>query len=479
MQVNESLFVVTRCDAGSSVLRHGASMRTLLSARARGGTAAAGKPVPGVDRARTSHDVHKATNRQGFGDRLIDAVFRRVYQPSMNGFLSSRSDAGGDGPPVDFLFASGRDPKLPDEVFDKLLWGGLFVYADRDAKRVMRIAQDFDGKRGFILETPKAYTRVGRMGICLPGLSTRVHYFAARKINLIQPGQLTERFTYHVELMPQPDAEHGYIVCKQVPTYADVMYRLRSRFPDANDNDIQARTTKLVDNVFPTFLTREAAILKILQKELPEPYCHHVPRALGAQKDENGFVRRLAMTWLRTGGPRLTQLEFAHQSAKLLSVLHNQAKVMHLDLRLDNFVLTPRGVGFVDFGSSARIGEAIEQSPMLTSLFGEMMKTSKIQRMLGRMLEKGQVTNNSFTCVHQKADPAVDTFYLALQINNPAHNPHFAHLVDYDPENLEARAVSSLTAAVLRPKSQGGASYQTADDVLGGLDRIRRRMNEG
>lgn len=397
----------------------------------------------------------------------------------MDGFLSARSAPGHAGPPVDFLFACGQDPKLPDEVFDRLLWGGLFIYADRDEKRVRRIAQDYDGKRGFILETPAAHTRIGRLGIRLPGFSTCVHYFAARKVGLIQPGQITERFTYQVELMPQPDAPHGYIVCKQVPTHADVAYRLRHRFPDASDDDIQTRTRKLVDNVFPTFLTREAAILKILQTEMPEPYCYSVPKPLGVQKDANGFVHKLAMSWLRTGGPRLTQIEFARQSAQLLSVLHGKAQVMHLDLRLDNFVLTPRGVGFVDFGSAARIGEDLGQSPMLTSLFGEMMRTSKIQRMLGRMLEKGQVTNRSFTCVHQKADPAIDTFYLALQINKPRHNPQFAHLIDYDPKSIEAQAISSLTTAVLRPKDQGEAPFQTAGDVLRGIERIRRRLMNG
>ena len=185
------------------------------------------------------------------------------------------------------------------------------------------------------------------------------------------------------------------------------------------------------------------------------------------------------MNWLRTGGPRLSQIEFARQSAHLLAVLHNLAGVMHLDLRLDNFVLTPRGVGFVDFGSSARIGEDLGQSPMLTSLFGEMMRTSKIQRMLGRMLDNGQVTNRSFTCVHQKADPAIDTFYLALQINKPAHNPQFAHLIDYDPDSVEARAVSTLTASVLRPKGSGEAPFQTADDSLRGIERIRRRLMNG
>ncbi len=412
----------------------------------------------------------------GFGDRLIDAVVQREFADKINGYRAYRSDAGRSHPPADFLFAADKNPKLPDEVFSHLQWGGLFVYVGRDEKRVRRIAQDYENKRGFILETPHAVTHLSRLGLRLPGLCPRIHYFAARKIAMIQPGDVTERFTYKVELMPDPNTPHGYVVCKEIPTYADITYRLRSRFPDADENDIQTRVHKLVDSVFPTFLTREAAILKILQSELPEPYKHQVPKPMGVVKDDNGFVRRLAMNWLRTGGPRLSQIEFARQSAELLSVLHNQANVMHLDLRLDNFVLTPQGVGFVDFGSAARIGEDLQQSPLLTSLFGEMMRTSKIQRMLGRMLEKGQVTNRSFTCIHHKTDPAIDTFYLALQINKPTHNPQFAHLIDYHPDSTEAQALSGLTAAVLRPKDQEDAPFQTADDILRGVQRIQRRL---
>lgn len=433
-------------------------------------------PRPDTPAARNRRATHKDN---GFGDRILDTLARRDFAHATPGLLTARSAPGREATPVDFLFAVGSDPKLPDEVFHQLLWGGTFIYADRDEARVRRIAQDFDRKRGFILETPHARTLLDRMGIRLPVWCSRVHYFAARKVGLIQPGEVTERFTYKVELMPQPDAEHGYIVCKEVPTHADVAYRLRHRFPEIGEEDIQCRTRKLVDNVFPTFLTREAAILQILQTELPEAYRPCVPKPLGVVKDGNGFVRKLAMNWLRIGGPKLSQVQFAHQSAKLLSVLHNTAGVMHLDLRLDNMVLTPRGVGFVDFGSAARIGENIEQSPLLTSLFGEMMRTSKIQRMLGRMLEQGRVTNRSFTCVHHKADPAIDTFYLALQINRPTHNPQFAHLIDYDPRSTQAQAISSLTAAVLRPKDRDDAPFQTADDVLRGIERIRRRLIDG
>lgn len=441
-----------------------------------GGATAEKRRATNRSDARVARTRRDSLIENGFGDRIIDALVRRDFARSTAGLLTARSAPGREATPVDFLFAVGNDPKLPDEVFNQLLWGGTFIYADRNETRVRRIAQDFDRKRGFILETPHASTLLDRMGIRLPVLCSRIHYFAARKVGLIQPGEVTERFTYKVELMPQPEAEHGYIVCKEVPTHADVAYRLRHRFPEAGEEDIQCRTRKLVDNVFPTFLTREAAILKILQTELPEAYRHCVPTPLGVVKDGNGFVRKLAMSWLRIGGPVLSQIEFAHQCAKLLSVLHNTAQVMHLDLRLDNIVLTPRGVGFVDFGSAARIGEDIQQSPMLTSLFGEMMRTSKIQRMLGKMLEQGQVTNHSFTCVHHKADPAIDTFYLALQINKPTHNPQFAHLIDYDPGTRQAQAISSLTAAVLRPKERDDAPFETADDVLRGIERIQRRL---
>lgn len=408
---------------------------------------------------------------------MLDILLNRQFKRMVEGFIVKRSRAShGTEPPADFLFAVDRDPKLPDEIFHRLLWGGVLIYADRNPTRVKRIAQEYDRKRGFILETPIGKIRMDRLGLRLPVICPCVYYFVARKVSLIQPGEITERFTYQVELIPDPGSEHGYIVCKQIPSHADVAYRLRVRYPDLDEQELQERVRKLVDTVFPTFLTREAAILKILQTELPEPYRRRVPKPLGVEKDSNGFVRRLAMNWLRTGGPELSQIEFAHQSATLLNVLHNNARVMHLDLRLDNFVITPDGVGFVDFGSSARIGEDIQQSPMLTSLFGEMMRTSKIQRMLGRMLDRGQVTNRSFSCVHQKADPAIDTFFLALQINKPNHNPQFAHLVEYDPHSREAQAIASLTSAVLRPKDPLRAPFQSAEDILRGVERIRRRL---
>ena len=54
-------------------------------------------------------------------------------------------------------------------------------------------------------------------------------------------------------------------------------------------------------------------------------------------------------------------------------------------------MITPLGVGFVDFGSAVRVNENLKQSPLLSSLFEELMRTSEIQRMMFRMTRTGEV----------------------------------------------------------------------------------------
>ncbi len=141
-----------------------------------------------------------------------------------------------------------------------------------------------------------------------------------------------------------------------------VMRRLRNKWPDLAPEIIEKRARKFSDKIFPIFLTREAAILKIVNRDLPPEYSDRVPSLLDMETDEKGFAKRLHLSWLRNGGKRLGQIEFARQSADLLRALHDDAGVMHLDLRLDNFVITPAGVGFVDFGSAVRVDENLKQS---------------------------------------------------------------------------------------------------------------------
>lgn len=380
---------------------------------------------------------------------------------------------------ADVLFASAADPKLPDEVFPMLRWGGVFVFVGGSEARVRRLAELYTPDRGFIVERPVRPISAGTRGWRLPGMGPCGHTFTARRTRLLQAGNFTERFTYHVELTPESTAEHGYVVTKSVPTFDDLFQRLRAKFPQVPEQDLVRRTKKLIGSVFPTFLTREAAVLKILQRHLPPEHRGRVPKMLNCHMGRDGMVRRLTMTWLRVGGPALSQIAFARQSAELLRALHDEAGVIHLDLRLDNFVITPAGVGFVDFGSAVRVGENLGNSPMLYSLFSEMMRTSQIQRMLGKMLETGHVTNRAMREVHGKVDRTVDAFYLAVQIQRPHGNPELAPLINHVPDSREAKALSSLTAAILRPKNPAAAQFKTAADILRGIDRIERRLLRG
>lgn len=421
----------------------------------------------------------KPTTSDKQADRLVAAAQRLWLRHEMVGRLSARAGQSTEGRFVDVLSATPGEPKLPDEAFARLRWGGVFLYVGTNEKSVQNLAESYDAKRGFILEQPVTKIHANVMGMRLPGLTPTGFAFLARKTQLIQPGDFTERFTYHVELTPcakTPNSPDGYVVTKRVPTYDDVVTRLRHKFPDVEVSDLQTRARKLVDHVFPTFLTREAAMLGILQDKLEPRFRSHVPKPLGIQKDKRGFVRTLHMKWMRLGGGPISQLDFAIQSAELLTAIHEQANIMHLDLRMDNMVITPDGVGFVDFGSACKIGEQVSRSPMLGELFNEMMRTSQIQRMLGKMIERGHVTNNAIAEVYGKTDKTVDAFYLAVQIAKPHANPELKQMIKYDYDSPSAKALSALTAAVLRPKNKEMAQYKSARDLLRGIRRIERRV---
>jgi hypothetical protein len=256
------------------------------------------------------------------------------------------------------------------------------------------------------------------------------------------------------------------------------MNRLRSKWPELAGEILEKRARKFSDKIFPVFLTREAAILKIVNRDLPEPYRERVPRLLEMEKDERGYARRLHLTWLRNGGEPLSQLEFARQSADLLRVLHDDVGVMHLDLRLDNFVITPAGVGFVDFGSAVRVDENLKQSPLLSNLFEELMRTSEIQRMLFRMTRTGEVTSEAISGGLHKVDKAVDYFYLAVQISSPHANPDLKDLIRFDKQSGEAKLLMQLTEQILRPADPTKPAFRSAADILQGIERVKQALSE-
>lgn len=408
---------------------------------------------------------------------MLDAALQARYLADPE--YQARSDktsltrAGGM---VDYLFAVDDEPHLPDDVFDRLRWGGTFVYVTRDRTNLIGLANRFEDRGYAVLENGRpVYEK--RLGMRLPLISPRRYLFAARKVMLIRPREVTDRFTYDVRLERNPLNPREWIVLKQVPSLERVAARLSARFPGIPREEVERRARKFTDKIFPLFLTRERAILQILERHLPASFRCRVPRVLDFEQDGRGYVRKLRMNWLRIGGPTVSQLEFARQATELLMILHEVATVIHLDLRLDNFVVTENGVCFVDFGSSVRIGENIGANPLLETIFGELMRTSEIQRMLTKMKQSGSVTSHIINAAHHKVDKAVDLFYLAVQINLPTANPEFRDLIAFDPSSDQSKRIKRLSDEILRPKDPANPPYRSAKDVLHGIERIARDVN--
>jgi len=411
--------------------------------------------------------------------RMVD-VFTRVVLSDDREFHRRcvQFNQPSDGRPVDYLLAVGDELHDPAVLFPRLRWGGQFIYLSKDLRQVADVAQQFEQMQYVVTHAPDTLFR-SILGYKLPFVPPHSHFFVARKTTLTLPKQFSDRFTYHVELTRLPSEYEGYAVLKQVPTIERVRARLSSRFPGADPAIIEKRARKFSEKIFPLFLTREAAMLKILEKHLPREYRQRVPHVIDLEQDERGYVRSLKMNWLRLGGPNLSQLEFAKQATDLLRVLHETAGVIHLDLRLDNVVLTPDGVCFVDFGSAVRVGEDIKGNPLLSTLFDELMRTSQIQKMLEKMTIAGSVTSQIMMEGYQKVDKAVDLFFLALQINAPQTNPDFRGLVHVEAGGREAKLISELTQNILKPADASNPPYKSAGDIFRGLCEVEKKLQAG
>ena len=380
--------------------------------------------------------------------------------------------------PRDFLICVNQPMPDPVDIFRRLRWGGQLILIEPDQDLIMHAARLFRAYEGLDVEAgPRSYHRE-LFGLAIPGIGRRGFFVVLRKVSLLEAGEDTDRFTFDVRLVKRPEFGDRYVVMKQVPRYRRVVTRLQARFPEARQEVLLQRAEKLVKRVFPVFLTREAGFLQVMQRDMPEGYRDRVPEALGFERAPDGTVKRLYMSWLRLGGEPLSHLDFAKESAELLSVLHDRVGIIHLDLRLDNIVISRGRVCFIDFGSSVRVGEQIEKSPLLSSLFEEMLNTSQIQRTMGKMRDSGRLTSDVIVSAHGKIDKAVDMFYLSLQISRPVSNPELLPLIQYKPEAPVARRIKLLTSAILRPSNPNRPHFISARDVLGGLQRIERVLLE-
>jgi hypothetical protein len=433
--------------------------------------------APQIEAARPPTHADPRDQDPGFS-----LVRTRILETDREFLYARRSDQGQPAATFrDVLISTDDEPLDYTEAFNGLRWGGQLVVVSHDR----RMMAELPGRlinRGFTILRGPAFVRTG-WG--LPLVSPRTHYLVARKTLLIPPREFSDRFTYHVELERSGNAQSDgsadkatdhWVVRKQVPSFERVLTRLQFKAPEIPLPVLQRRAQKFVEQIFPLFLTREAAMLKVIERDCPKDFAARFPRVVHAEKDEKGYVQQLWTTWLRNTNKPISQLEFARQGAELLHLLHERIGIIHLDLRMDNMVITDAGVGFVDFGSAVRVGENIQGNAVLSTLFGELMRTSQIQRMMDRMTTAGALTSTVIRDAYQRVDKAVDLFYLAVQINQPVANPDLRDLVQYDKYSPEAMELARMTEEILRPSDPSRPRFRTANDVLQEVLRIEARL---
>ncbi|MEM9881985.1 MAG: hypothetical protein AAF800_03585 [Planctomycetota bacterium] len=418
-------------------------------------------------------------------------------------YRRSESQAA-DGAQRDYLFLepdAGTTP-WPEVTFDALRWGGeAFVVAGSEAA-LNRAVAGFRGRPEWFVADgslrvavprwaalrrlkPRWRRRLDRWAGLGPRLRKTRHVASVRKVLIDPPGRLTAKHSYDVRLEPAADAanraglgpEHWEVV-KRVPTMRQAVERLRQTCPGVPPRRLDAIAAKLVNKVFPIFLTREAALLKLLERDLPEPVRGRVPRVLSMQTEGGKLVREVRLTWLRQGGEPMSHTRFAREAAEMVRALHESAGILHLDLRLDNLVVTDAGVGVVDFGSAVRVGEDFSGNPMLQTLVREMLAASQVTRDLARQREKDLIRGDVFAGLPDPPSPAFDLFALVSNMTRPHDNPDFKGLVQYDRRGRTATRLSKLRRQVLKPEPDDPSPIRDVGGLCMALGTGTLRVDE-
>lgn len=405
---------------------------------------------------------------------VLAPVIRKVFEPD------AEYQAFGEPTPAqsrdlpDYIFATDGQEQEPAAIFSQIRWGGQYVFASPSLERVNQLSKEF-AKYGFAVERPADAVHDGWR--FWPLLRKKVHYFAARKILHVPKGGVTNRFTFEVQLDVQKEKHNGqYVVTKRIPSTEWVLNRLRQHAQGIEEEELLRRAQSLIRSILPIFLTREVAIMDRLQQRLPPAMRNRVPHTLRYEQDDRGLVKLLQVNWLRNGGPRISQLDFAEQSAELLYNVHDKAGVAHLDLRLDNMVVTPSGVGFIDFGNSVHDDEDIAGSPTLSKVFNDLMRTTQVQRTLFRYIEQGAVTAPYFKDAVFKVDKAVDLFFLVLQFTSPHENPDLKDFIAYTKNSKEDYELHKMTNRLFCPAELEPGKVYTAAHVVNAVRTIRKRL---
>ncbi len=402
----------------------------------------------------------------------LDPIIRKVFQQDAE-YLAFGEQAPARELP-DYIFATDDQEQNPAAIFRQIRWGGQYVFASSSIQKVAKLSRDF-AEYGFAVERPAGTVLDGWR--FWPVVRKKAQYFAARKVLHVPKGEVTNRFTFEVQLNVSKEKHNGHhVVTKRIPSTEWVLNRLRQHAQGVEEEELVRRAQSLIRNILPIFLTREVSIMNRLQERLPVHLRSRVPHTLHYEQDDRGLVKLLQVNWLRNGGSPISQLDFAEQSAELLRCVHEKAGVIHLDLRLDNIVVTPEGVGFIDFGNSVHDDEDIAGSPILSKVFSDLMRTTQVQRTLERYVQQGHVTAPYFTNAVFKVDKAVDLFFLVLQFTAPHENPDLKDFIAYTKNSKEDYELHKMTNRLFSPEDLEPGKVYTAAHVANAVRIIRKRI---
>ncbi|MBB6428683.1 hypothetical protein [Algisphaera agarilytica] len=370
----------------------------------------------------------------------------------------------------DYEFSTSFHDARPDRVFDRLRWGGQLIFVSTQPRELEELLGFYRNKPEWLIEQEPESLVCPRLDqlqklsrLPLPAslrrllLEQHAHFFVVRKVLIDPISRLTAKHSYDVRLVraqgkaDERYATDGFVVLKRVPTMEQAIDRLKQTAPGVPPERLGIIAEKLVRKVFPIFLTREAAFLKLLQRDLPPELKRKTPRVMSMESDNQGLVRAMSMKWLRQGGEPISQTEFAKQTAELLRALHEHVGIMHLDLRLDNLLVTGDGVCMIDFGSSVRIGEDLSTTQIIETLVHEMLQSSQITRDLQRQRRKKLIRSDVFDHLPTPPSPAFDLFALATNMTRPHDNADFKGLVNHDRDSEEGQRFSRLRRRILKP----------------------------
>ena len=380
----------------------------------------------------------------------------------------------------DFILIEAASGPQIDELFDALRWGGQVLILGPNPGAVKACRQRFAGHPSWCCEQPDALPAPLTTGRGAP-----VHFSTIRKIRLERPGQLTARHSYEVSLVHRPNpgdpepgrGSAGWAVEKRVPTHEETLARLTQTHAAIAPGQTQGVVRWLIQTAFPLMLTRETAFLGRLRQRMPSHLAGRTPELLDMQKDQRGLVSRIQMTWLRQGGETLSQLAFARQAAEMLDAAHREAGLMHMDVRLGNLVVTPRGVGLIDFGTSVMVGEDLAANRTVHKVIRRTLDASEITDNLRRHREKRLLGNPVFDALPHPPTPGFDLFALVTCMTRPHELEDFRGLVAFDPHGPDAIALSRLRRRVLAPPDGQAAPLTDLSQLAAALQALAGSSN--